>query len=293
VPDTSLPGLSDGTIEAPTPGVWTAAAAQISSGGDSFPIIRVTGAVESFRVAAILIRYRVSSGPGPWNNLAPANRDATRIEIDTVTPNTAYDLEVSYISVTGKESAWTSIGAPGTGGFVASVANVITGQGALATKNQINRGDVQAGTQPANSTQTETSTGEVIINTSWSTIAQTTVSDWRGGLAEVSWIFTGFISASQIFSGPTPATTNPKNILARLLVDGTPVGPEILAGSLIVCFDGTNFPECLSSNIQAFFQESVTASSSRTFAVQLRVSRNSLGLGPSRPGRLSVRESLL
>jgi hypothetical protein len=293
VPDTSLPGLSDGTIEAPTPGVWTATAAQISSGGDSFPIIRVTGAVESFRVAAILIRYRVSSGPGPWNNLAPANRDATRIEIDTVTPNTAYDLEVSYISVTGKESAWTSIGAPGTGGFVASVANVITGQGALATKNQINRGDVQAGTQPANSTQTETSTGEVIINTSWSTIAQTTVSDWRGGLAEVSWIFTGFISASQIFSGPTPATTNPKNILARLLVDGTPVGPEILAGSLIVCFDGTNFPECLSSNIQAFFQESVTASSSRTFAVQLRVSRNSLGLGPSRPGRLSVRESLL
>jgi hypothetical protein len=505
VPDTSLPGLSDGTIDAPTLGVWTATAAQILSGVDSSPIIRVTGAVESFRVAAILIRYRVSAGPGPWNNLAPANRDATRIEIDTVTPNTAYDLEVSYISVTGKESAWTSLGTVSTGNRVAgeagagiggapilnslvplgsnaivdndflrltdtniwqtvnvsgystahsrvvgandfsqylaqvtgtppatqyfgrygqgqnrlsvkvgervqasalvggyglagiyiqivwwnasgvifssnstyvttygpgsgnpanytlagviadapagaaaaslyvfadtagAIANpyvysaqemlckvpagqtvlapyspgfrgqpgadvtgnntaaAIIGQGALATKNQINRGDVQAGTQPANSTQTETElgTGEVIINTSWSTIAQTTVSGWKGGLAEVSWIFTGFVSASQVFLGPTPATTDPKNILARLLVDGTPVGPEILAGSLIVVFDGTDFPERLSSNIQAFFQESVTAASSRTFAVQLRVSRNTLGLGPSRPGRLSVKESLL
>jgi hypothetical protein len=227
--------------------------------------------------------------------LAPANRDATRIEIDTVTPNTAYDLEVSYISVTGKESAWTSIGAPGTGGFVASVASVITGQGALATKNQINRNDVQSGSRPASSTQTETElgTGEITINTSWSTIAQTTVSDWKGGIAEVMWIFTGFVSASQVFLGPTPVTTEPKNILARLLIDGSPVGPEILAGSLIVSFDGTDFPERLSSNIQAFFQESVTASSSRTFAVQLRVSRNTLGLGPLRPGRLIVKESLL
>lgn len=122
VPDTSLPGLSDGTIDSPTSGVWTAAVAQITSGDTSLPIIRVTGAVESFRVAAVLIRYRVTTGPGPWNNLAPANRDATRIEIDTVTPNTSYDLEVSYISVTGKESAWTSLGTVSTGTFVAGEA---------------------------------------------------------------------------------------------------------------------------------------------------------------------------
>jgi hypothetical protein len=122
VPDTSLPSLSDGTIDSPTAGVWTAAIAQITSDATSLPIIRVTGAVESFRVAAVLIRYRTTIGPGPWNNLAPANRDATRIEIDTVTPNTSYDLEVSYISVTGKESAWTSLGTVSTGTFVAGQA---------------------------------------------------------------------------------------------------------------------------------------------------------------------------
>lgn len=127
VPNTSLPDLSDGTIDSPTSGVWTAAVAQITSGATSLPVIRVTGAVESFRVAAILIRYRVTSGPGPWNNLAPANRDATRIEIDTVTPNTLYDLEVSYISVTGKESAWTSLGTVSTGTLVAGEAGAGVG----------------------------------------------------------------------------------------------------------------------------------------------------------------------
>ena len=125
VPDTSLPSLSDGTIDSPTAGVWTAAVAQITSGASSLPIIRVTGAVESFRVAAILIRYRVTSGPGPWNNLAPANRDATRIEIDTVTPNTSYDLEVSYISVTGKESAWTSLGTVSTGVMISASTGAV------------------------------------------------------------------------------------------------------------------------------------------------------------------------
>ena len=137
VPDTSLPGLSDGTIDSPTSGVWTAAVAQITSGATSLPIIRVTGAVESFRVAAILIRYRTTAGPGPWNNLAPANRDATRIEIDQVTPNTSYDLEVSYISVTGKESAWTSLGTVSTGTYVAGEAGTaggIVGQGPWATE---------------------------------------------------------------------------------------------------------------------------------------------------------------
>ena len=295
VPDTSLPSLSDGTIAAPTPGVWTATAAQISSGGDSFPIIRVTGAVESFRVAAILIRYRVSSGPGPWNNLAPANRDATRIEIDTVTPNTSYDLEVSYISVTGKESGWTSIGSLVTGGFVASVASVITGQGDLATKNQITRNDVQVGTQPANSSQNESSLGLgfVTINTSWSTMSSTSVSNWNGGLAEVSWVFTGFVAGTQVFLGPTPSTTSNKDIYARLLVDGIPSGPEILAGTLVVTYDGVNFPEQLGGNIQAFFQVPVAAGPSRSFAVEMRVSRNSLSLGPNPPGRMTVKESLL
>lgn len=139
VPNTSLPDLSDGTIDSPTSGVWTAAVAQITSGATSLPVIRVTGAVESFRVAAILIRYRVTSGPGPWNNLAPANRDATRIEIDTVTPNTSYDLEVSYISVTGKESAWTSLGTVSTGTFVAGEADVGLGVN-QAVNSDLNQG---------------------------------------------------------------------------------------------------------------------------------------------------------
>lgn len=136
VPDTSLPNLSDGNIDSPTAGVWTAAVAQITSGATSLPIIRVTGAVESFRVAAILIRYRTTAGPGPWNNLAPANRDATRIEIDQVTPNTSYDLEVSYISVTGKESAWTTIGTVTTGTLVAGEAGTGIG-GAPILNSQV------------------------------------------------------------------------------------------------------------------------------------------------------------
>lgn len=170
----------------------------------------------------------------------------------------------------------------------------IIDQGALATKNTINLGDVQSGTQPNNATLNETSTGTITLTTSWSTISDTTVTAWKGGLADVRWMFTGFISASQTWialPSPFPA---PKLILARLLIDNVAVGPEIIAGVLGIRYEGnTDYAEELNAPIQAIFQEAATAGSNRNFKVQLRVSRDSLGLGPSRPGRMSVRECML
>ena len=199
VPDTSLPSLSDGTIDSPTAGVWTAAVAQITSGATSLPIIRVTGAVESFRVAAVLIRYRVTTGPGPWNNLAPANRDATRIEIDTVTPNTSYDLEVSYISVTGKESAWTSLGTVSTGTLVAG----------------------EAGSVPVNQNLLKNPTGALNSMRYWTRGGSTTavnaalLGDGRG------WCFFGAFGAGtfsgQMFSDDIPMAANQPVTLSGIM----------------------------------------------------------------------------
>ncbi|GBF56446.1 hypothetical protein PbB2_00102 [Candidatus Phycosocius bacilliformis] len=178
-----------------------------------------------------------------------------------------------------------------TGG---NTAAGIIGQGALATKNTIGLGDVTNGTNPNNSTLAETSTGTITLTTSWGTISDTTVASWKGGLADVRWMFTGFISASQTWIAlPSPFPT-PKLILARLLIDNVATGPEIVAGVLGITFKGnTDWAEELSAPIQAVFQEAVAAGSNRNFKVQLRVSRDSLGLGPSRPGRMTVRECLL
>jgi hypothetical protein len=183
---------------------------------------------------------------------------------------------------------------PGADVTSGKTAAAIIGQGALAIKNTITLGDVLNGTQPNNSTLAETTTGSVTLTTSWSTISDTTVTSWKGGLADVRWMFTGFISASQTWIAlPSPFPT-PKLILARLLVDNVATGPEIVAGILGITFKGnTDWAEELSAPIQAVFQEAVAAGSNRNFKVQLRLNRDTLGFGSSRPGRMSVRECML
>lgn len=240
--------------------------------------------VTGFTDSAVRRRWTIAA----WVRVRPGV--AIQVDLNVINP-ALFALPAGQTAI----PPWvpSSNAAPRADVTAANIAAGIAGQGALATKSTITLGDVQNGTQPNNSTLNETSTGTITLTTSWGTISDTTVASWKGGLADVRWMLTGFIAARQVFLGPTPSVTSPKLVYARLLVDNVAVGPEIIAGGLVVIYDGTDFPEELSAPIQAVFQEAVAAGSNRNFKVQLRVSRDTLGLGPSRPGRMSVRECML
>ncbi len=134
---------------APASPPWSAAGATITSGGVAMPAIVVAGTMENPAASNLIVRTRLSSGPGPWTHYdSPPAPVATRVEITGVGSGEVRDIGLSYLvrGIQGNELVLSSITAgtfAGSGGGA-----VVTPSPAITWPNMTASG---AGTQTATS----------------------------------------------------------------------------------------------------------------------------------------------
>lgn len=94
-PPTPSLGLPVLAVDAPAAGSWAAAGATFVKDDIKVPAIVVTGAADNGVAEDVIFEFRPVGAPG-WTHVLTADADATRCEITGLTPETDYDVAVSY-----------------------------------------------------------------------------------------------------------------------------------------------------------------------------------------------------
>lgn len=129
-PTPSLTGIDARFIDEPGGAAFTATGATLSSATGDIPAIVVEGDSDNEYAADLIVRYKVSGGDWAYKIASLRTDDPVRVEITSVTPGTAYDVECAYRSGRGVTSEFTSLGTETAGSLI---AEGIDGQTAWAT----------------------------------------------------------------------------------------------------------------------------------------------------------------
>lgn len=130
-PAPALTGF-DLVAAAPNSPPWAAVGATLTANGVSAPAIVVTGVVENPNASNVIIRTRLTAGPGPWTHYdSPPAAVATRVEITGVGSGEQRDIGISYLvrGIQGNElviAGVTAGQAGGTGGGGTTAVTVPT-----------------------------------------------------------------------------------------------------------------------------------------------------------------------
>lgn len=126
-PTIALTGFDPTDMAEPEPTSWTAQGGTLNSDTGVKPVIRIAGANDNPYTSAIIVEYRHVGSP-VWAQAGVYSRDTTLIEITNVTSQTAYEIAISYRSVTGAVSDRTAFG-PVTAGDESYSWTAVSGDG--------------------------------------------------------------------------------------------------------------------------------------------------------------------
>lgn len=126
-------------VPQPESGKWTAAAVNITNGGTSLPIIRITGdALDFTDCTGVVIEYKPNSG-SVWQMAGDLPKTSTSIEINEVTPDTEYNVRVTYKGKGGFFGSPRSLSNVTTGTLVAGAsADGAAANSAISAINDVN-----------------------------------------------------------------------------------------------------------------------------------------------------------
>ena len=97
-PSPALDGYDPSAPEAPAANAWSITDTQISNGSTILPVLVISGAADDPNTKNIIAEYR-PTGSSDWIPAGEYPRTATKIEINSVTDGTAYDVAISYRTV--------------------------------------------------------------------------------------------------------------------------------------------------------------------------------------------------
>jgi len=121
------PGLTAVNLIAAAPNSppWQAIGTTLTNSGVAMPAIVVTGTVENPAATNVIVRTRLSSGPGPWTHYdSPPAPVAGRIEITGLASGETRDIGLSYL-VRGVQGAELVIASITAGAFAGSGAGSV------------------------------------------------------------------------------------------------------------------------------------------------------------------------
>jgi hypothetical protein len=160
---------------APNSPPWSAVGGTVTSGGVSIPAIIVTGTMENPAASNLIVRTRVSAGPGTWEHYdSPPAPVATRVAITGVGSGEVRDVGLSYLvnGIQGRELVISAVTAgiwaaasTGGGSTVTTPGSVswsnisVTGGGGVSASGSTNAVTLTLITVPITLTVTYTGSG--------------------------------------------------------------------------------------------------------------------------------------
>ncbi len=89
------------SVPAPVSDDWTVTAVELDGGDAQIPVIRVSGGVSDPLVRSVLVEYK-KTADSDWQRFEEAVNAATvQVDITGVSPNTSYDVRVTYRNASG------------------------------------------------------------------------------------------------------------------------------------------------------------------------------------------------
>lgn len=130
------PGFDIFSVPQPGASEWASVAAQITSGGTSLPIVRVTGSAADYSFCSgVIFKLRLNSVGSPWLVSEDAPPEVAQHEFRGLTNSTGYIVGIAYRGVTGVEGPVRELAAVTTGSLLTPVgpnpSNMVPGSGPL------------------------------------------------------------------------------------------------------------------------------------------------------------------